>query len=154
MSDTHDVATACVDEARTAALLRGCIAEFPQVRFTVTGACMAPALLPGDVALVEAARQRRPRLGEIVLVRLAEGLRLHRLVPGPRRRGSFQRTKADRAACWDPPFVAEDLLGAVVAVERAGRVLPAPRRLAPTLRSLALPARSWLGLGLSRGPER
>jgi hypothetical protein len=154
MSGSHGVATACVDEARAAALLRGCLAEFPQARLTVTGACMAPALLPGDVALVAAARQRPPRLGEIVLVRLAEGLRLHRLVPGPGRSGSFRRTKADRAACWDPPFAAEDLLGAVVSVERGGRVFPAPRRLAPTLRSLARAALSWLGGGGPRGPER
>jgi hypothetical protein len=154
MSPSSAVAARCVDEARADALLRGCLAEFPQARLTVTGACMTPALLPGDVAIVEAARGRRPRLGEIVLVRLAEGLRLHRLVPGPRRRGSFRRTKADRAACWDHPFAPEDLLGTVVAVERGGQVLPAPQRLAPTLRSLARPALSWLGGGVPRGPER
>jgi hypothetical protein len=150
MSPSHEVAAACVDDARAAALLRGCLAEFPQARLTVTGECMAPALLPGDVALLAPARLRRPRLGEVVLVRLAEGMRLHRLVPGPRRHGSFRRTKADRSACWDPPFAASDLLGAVVGVERAGRVLPAPRRLAPALRSLVRPALSWLG----HGPER
>jgi hypothetical protein len=137
MSPASEALSADNGARRAEALLRGCLEEFPRSQLTVTGKCMEPALRPGDTALLLPASRRRPRLGEVVLVRLADGLRLHRLVPGPRRRGSFRRTKADRAPCWDPPFAAEDLLAVVVGVERAGRVLPAPRRLAPAMRSLA-----------------
>jgi hypothetical protein len=150
MSPAREVVVADADASRAEAMLRACLEEFPQSRLTVTGECMEPALRPGDIALLAPAGPRRPRLGEVVLVRLADGLRLHRLVPGPRRRGSFRRTKADRGPCWDAPFAAEDLLAVVVGVERAGRVLPPPRRLAPALRSLARPALRLLRCGLLR----
>lgn len=148
MSASTEVVTACVDAGRADALLRGCFEQFPHARLAVTGRCMTPALRPGDTALLVPAHRHRPRLGEVVLVRLPDGLRLHRLVLGPPRHGSVRRTKADRSSSWDPPHAASDLLGTVVAVERQGRMLPAPRRLGPTLGSLARLARSWVGLGL------
>ena len=147
MSASDEVVTSCVDA--DAHLLRGCLEAFAHARLTVTGECMLPALRPGDTALIVPVRRRPARLGEVVLVRLADGLRLHRLVPGPRRHGTFRRTKADRSPCWDPPHAAADLLGAVVGVEREGRTLPAPRRLGPALRSLARPV-----LRLLRHPLR
>jgi hypothetical protein len=140
MSAPDEIVTSCASPERADDLLRACLEAFTDARLTVTGACMTPALRPGDVALIAAAQERRPKLGEIVLVRLPDGLRLHRLVPGPRRGGSFARTKADRSPCWDPPCAAGDLLGAVVGLERDGQRLPAPPRLVPVLRSLSLPA--------------
>jgi hypothetical protein len=135
----HEVAASGADGANAEELLRGCLEAFADARVTVTGSCMSPVLQPGDTAVIAAARTRRPRLGEIVLVRLPDGVRLHRLVPGPRRGGSFRRTKADRSPCWDPPCGAGDLLGSVVGVERDGHRRPVPSRLVPALRSLALP---------------
>jgi hypothetical protein len=152
MSAARDiVAEADADHAE--GMLRACLEEFPQSRVAVTGKCMEPVLRPGDTALLASAGRHRPRLGEVVLVRLEDGLRLHRLVPGPRRGGSFRRTKADRSPCWDPPFAVDDLLGVVVGVERDGRVLPAPRRLVPALRSLARSALGLLRRGLLRGRD-
>jgi hypothetical protein len=115
-------------------VLRRCLADFPHVRLTVTGECMAPALRPGDTALVAG---RRPRLGEVALVRLPAGLRLHRLVWGRPGAASLRRTKADRSPFWDPPGASADLLGTVVGLERDGEAIPAPPRLAAALGSVA-----------------
>lgn len=144
MSSRDEVAQAGASEAFAEAVLRGCLEEFAHVRLTVTGGCMSPALKAGDTVLIAASRRYRPRFGDIVLVRLAAGLRLHRLVWGWPARGSFGRTKADLAAYWDPPFTGADLLGAVVGLERDGGVQPRPRRLLPALRSLAGAGRARL----------
>lgn len=114
-------------------LLRDCLGSFPHVRLTVTGRCMEPALRHGEkVHLVSAAR-RAPRLGDIVLARQKDGLRLHRLVWGPPLAppGGAWRTKADRGLLLDPPVGAADVLASVDALEdrpgarsrRAGKAL-------------------------------
>ncbi len=118
-------------------LLRDCLAEFPHVRLTVTGRCMEPALADGEkVHLVSAAR-RRPRVGDVVLSRQKQGLRLHRLVFGPplAPRGAHWRTKADRGLLLDPPLLAGDVLASIVSVE--GRPAARPRRALLALASLA-----------------
>ena len=125
-------------------LLRDCLAEFPHVRLTVTGTCMEPALAHGErVHLVSAAR-RRPRVGDVVLARQQEGLRLHRLVFGPPLAPGWLRwrTKADRGLLLDPPLAAEDVLASIVRVE--GRPGARPRRTLQALVSLgrALVARA------------
>jgi hypothetical protein len=91
-----------------------CLREFPEVRLTVTGDCMAPAMRAGDiVTLVDVAR-RRPRLGDVVLAAVADGFRLHRLVWAPAR-GRW-RIKADRAPTWDAALHGEDILATAVDV--------------------------------------
>ncbi len=118
-------------------LLRDCLASFPHVRLTVTGCCMEPAIAHGDkVQLVSAARER-PRVGDVVLSRQKEGLRLHRLVFGPpiALPGSRWRTKADRGLLLDPPLDARDVLAKVVVIE--GRPEVRPRRALRALVSLA-----------------
>ena len=100
-------------------VFRECLAAFPEVVFTVTGHCMRPDLAHGDRVRVVAAARRRPRLGDVVLTRGADALRLHRLVwkpPFARARATW-RTRADRAAFLDPRLLEEDVLGTVVAVE-------------------------------------
>jgi hypothetical protein len=130
------VACRLADTAFADSVLRGCLDDFALIRLTVSGDCMTPALRPGDTVILAPPRRYRPRLGDIVLVRIATGLRLHRLVPGWPSRSSARRTKADRAAYWDPPVAPGDLLGAVVGLEREGRALPRPARVAPVLCSL------------------
>jgi hypothetical protein len=132
-------------------LLRDCLAEFPHVRLTVTGRCMEPALAHGEkVHLVSAAR-RRPRLGDVVLSRQKQGLRLHRLVFGPpiAPPGARWRTRADRGLLLDPPLRAEDVLASIVGVE--GRPDARPRRPLLALASLvrAVVARVTGGARLS-----
>ena len=95
-------------------LLRDCLASFPHVRLTVTGCCMEPAIAHGDkVQLVRAPRARGRAVGDVVLSRQKEGLRLHRLVFGPpiALPGSRWRTKADRGLLLDPPLDARDVAG-------------------------------------------
>jgi hypothetical protein len=87
------------------------------------------------VHLVAAAR-RAPRVGDVVLARQKDGLRLHRLVWGPplARRGSW-RTKADRGRLLDPPIRSQDVLATVSVVE--SRPAARARRPLRALRSLA-----------------
>ena len=130
-------------------LLRDCLSSFPHVRLTVTGRCMEPALGHGEKVHLVGAGRRRPRLGDVVLARQKDGLRLHRLVWGPplALSGSRWRTKADRGRLLDPPLAAEDVLASVDAVE--GRPGERPRRAGRALASLAggIAARLRLGTG-------
>jgi hypothetical protein len=100
-------------------LLRECLASFPWVRLTVDGACMQPDLADGEKVHLVHPRRRRPRLGDVVLARGHDGLRLHRLVWAPPfvPSGRRWRTKADRGRLLDPPLDRADVLGVVVAVE-------------------------------------
>jgi len=118
-------------------LLRDCLASFPHVRLTVTGRCMEPAIAHGEKVQLVSATRRRPRVGDVVLSRQKEGLRLHRLVFGPpfAPPGSRWRTKADRGLLLDPPLDACDVLASIVSVE--GRPDARPRRALRALVSLA-----------------
>jgi hypothetical protein len=110
-----------------AALEDGLLA-FPFVRLTVTGSCMAPALVEGDHSELVSTTRRHPLLGEIVLVRFKDGLRLHRLVWGPpfaRARGPW-RTRADRGIGLDPAIDPAQVLAVAVAVEGRGPLRPRP----------------------------
>ena len=119
-------------------LLRDCLDSFPHVRLTVTGRCMEPAIAHGERVRLVSALRRPPRVGDVVLSRQKEGLRLHRLVFGPPLAppGSRWRTKADRGLLLDPPLEAKDVLAKVVSVE--GRPRARPRRALQALVSLAL----------------
>lgn len=129
-------------------LVRECLASFPWVRLSVTGRCMWPRLEDGDrVHLVHAGR-RPPRLGDVVLSRGPDGLRLHRLVWGPPLAlpGTRWRTKADRGRLLDPPLAPEEVLATVVAVERRPR--ERCRRVGLALVSLAGATLARLRLGV------
>ncbi len=118
-------------------LLRDCLAAFPHVRLSVTGRCMEPALAHGEKVRLVSASRRRPRVGDVVLARQEQGLRLHRLVFGPPLAppGVRWRTKADRGLLLDPPLAAEDVLASVVSLE--SRPGSRPRRTLRALASLA-----------------
>ena len=133
-----EILTAGADLAEAA--LRDCLDEFGRIRFRVTGTCMGPDLLPGQVVTVS--RRQAPWLGDVVLVRHDRGLRLHRLVFGPpfALAGSRWRTKGDRLPSLDPPLAPCDLLGTVVD--------PARRRLGL---ALGVCARSLWARICSRG---
>ena len=115
-------------------VFRECLSAFPEVTFTVTGQCMRPDLAEGDRVVVLGPDRKRPRLGDVVLTRRGDAIRLHRLVWKPPRAGSRApwRTKADRATSLDPALTEADVIGTVAAVE--GR--PYERRPARALLSL------------------
>jgi hypothetical protein len=134
-------------------LLRDSLASFPHVRLTVAGRCMEPALLHGEKVRLVGAARRRPRVGDVVLARQKEGLRLHRLVWGPPlspSRSSW-RTKADRGLLLDPPLAAHDVLASVEAVE--GRPAARPRRPGRALASLARGIVARLRMGAAARAE-
>jgi len=134
-------------------VLRDCLASFPHVRLTVTGHCMEPALRHGEKVHLVGAWRRRPRLGDVVLARQREGLRLHRLVWGPplAPAGSPWRTKADRGQRLDAPLAADDVLASVAVVE--GRPGARPRRAGRALISLAGGIAARLRAGGGAGAE-
>ena len=89
-------------------LLRDCLAAYPHVRLTVSGRCMEPAIRSGDKVHLVAAGRRPPRVGDVVLARQKEGLRLHRLVwgrpsPRPAPRGGRGRTAGASSTRRSPP---------------------------------------------------
>ncbi len=135
-------------------LLRDCLGAFPHVRLTVSGRCMEPAIRSGDKVHLVAAGRRPPRVGDVVLARQKEGLRLHRLVWGPPLApdGSAWRTRADRGSLLDPPLAAADVLASVEAVER--RPGEPPRRRGRALASLAGAVYARLRLGAPGGGPR
>jgi hypothetical protein len=134
-------------------LLRHCLSSFPHVRLTVTGRCMEPALRDGEKVHLVGASRRRPRLGDVVLARQKDGLRLHRLVWGPplAPSGSGWRTKADRGLLLDPPVAAGDVLASVAVVE--GRPRAHARRAGRALVSLAGGIAARLRMGGQAGAE-
>lgn len=113
------------------ATLRDLLGAFPHIRMTVSGACMAPDLAPGDRVHVARTALRAPGFGDIVLRRHPAGLRLHRVV-WPRSIGGAWRTRGDRSLVWDPAALTDDVLGTVVWVEGKGR----PRAFVAGCRSL------------------
>jgi hypothetical protein len=131
------------------AVLDDCLLAFPHARLAVTGGCMAPALVEGDAVLLLPPERRRPRTGDVVLVRLSEGLRLHRLVIGPPFSPLRWRTQADRGFMLDPRLDARAVLGTVVGVERvAGGGSRSARSVSLAIRSLLRSVRTRVaGLG-------
>jgi hypothetical protein len=113
-------------------VLLECLREFAEVRLTVRGGCMEPALRDGDVVTLVAAARRRPRLGDVVLAAVGEGVQLHRLVWGGRGRW---RTKADRSPTWDAAVGETDLIATAIEVQ-SGETTRRPRSARRLLRSL------------------
>jgi hypothetical protein len=133
-------------------LLRECLSSCTHAWLTVTGDCMEPDLCSGDRVVLADPARRPPRVGDLVLVRLPAGLRLHRLIWGPPLAPRFARwrTKSDRADVWDPPVSPDRILGSVAAIEG----LPehgSGRRPVRALRSLARAL--WTRIRLA-GPGR
>jgi hypothetical protein len=138
---------------QTRLLLQDYLVTFRRLCLRVTGNCMMPALRPGDLVEVLPPQDGSPRLGDIVLFRHPDGLRLHRLVLGPPRQGSFRRLKADRAGHWDPPVAPASFLGTVTAVQAADGTWSAPGRLAATLASVLRAVLRWNSLRASSSDD-
>jgi hypothetical protein len=145
---TSDLVTAVrADMGR--ATLEECLRLFPSVRFRVTGNCMAPVLPAGTTVTVAPSSQKPPRIGDLVLVRQPDGLRLHRLIWGPPlARGCDWRTKGDRSRLWDARIPQDAILGTVVASESGGD--PRRGRAWRTAWSIASGLISRLRIGAAR----
>ena len=132
-------------------VLAECLRDFADVRLTVTGRCMEPALREGEVVTLVAAARRRPRLGDVVLTAAGGGFLLHRLVW--RRPGGPWRTKADRAPTWDPVSSEADLIATAIEV-RSGESARATWSAGRLLRSwIAVAAAHLRALRPPRAPR-
>jgi hypothetical protein len=86
-------------------------------RFVARGQSMQPTILDGDTLVVEPLSGVEPRRGQILLVRAEGKLRAHRVTClHPRL-----TTRGDSALEIDPP--AEQVLGKVTALQRAGETI-------------------------------
>ena len=120
-----------LDPDRSEVILRTLLEGSP-CQLQVKGGCMAPVLPPGTRVSLGPAACERPRWGDVVLVRVPAGLRLHRLVWGVSGGLGGLRTKGDQAYPLDPPLRPVAILAKVVEP-----VEPATLRLPRTLWSLA-----------------
>jgi hypothetical protein len=124
VSEVTGIAGTVASAGLSEAVLRDSLQTFAHVRLRVSGDCMTPVLMPGDVVLIAGVAARPPRLRDVVLVWAPAGPLLHRLVWGPPLARGAWRTKADRAAVWDARVAPRDVLGTIIAVERAGSEAP------------------------------
>jgi hypothetical protein len=135
------VTTAGAEDTLERAVLLALLDGFPTTLLRVTGSCMVPALWPGETVRLAGRDRVRPRVGDVVLARQPQGLRLHRVVwRSPE--GAAWRTQSDHAAALDGALADADVLATVVGVEGdPGRRLCRPGR---ALRSLARTSGRWL----------
>lgn len=108
-------------------------------QLTVSGACMEPSLKEGSKITLRRFHGAA-RVGDVVLLQTAAGLRLHRVLL---RFGDRVRTKGDRGIFLDPASSFSAIIGVCEATEsRLARLVRAARSLARLLaRPRAAPGR-------------
>jgi hypothetical protein len=102
-----------------AGLMREILAGGNTVRLRVGGASMQPCLRDGDVLII-GTPDRPLETGDVAALAVPPdgALLVHRLIGA---RDGILRFKGDAVRFVDPPVRAEDVLGIVLSVERAGR---------------------------------
>jgi peptidase S24-like protein len=102
--------------------------SFGSVRLRVTGSSMLPALWPGDLLTIESVSFSSIRPGDLACYSRDGRFFVHRLICKKREVGrEVLITRGDAQTCADLP-VAPELLGRVVEIRRADRVIiPSPR---------------------------
>jgi signal peptidase I len=89
---------------------------------TISTSSMLPALGPGDRVVVRAARADRVRIGDIVIRKMADSWIAHRVIDNfPSGNETHLVTKGDNVLAPDPAWEPGQLVGAVIAVTRAGQ---------------------------------
>lgn len=111
-----------------------------RVRFRAEGGSMHPTIRSGELITVAPVAPSEVKRGDIILYRLyrhRRGVIAHRVVGIERTNRGVVRFvfRGDAAGCYDAPVAADQVLGKVLAVDRAGcRMGLRSRR--PTLRRL------------------
>jgi hypothetical protein len=106
-------------------LVSGVARSSGEVRLRAAGASMLPTVWPGDVVTVRRCDFSELRLGQIVLHGQQQNLTLHRIVGIA---GDGLITRGDALAAFDPPVQAGEVIGRVVSIWRAGRIVPPEQR--------------------------
>lgn len=112
------------------------VRKFGRVRIRVTGTSMIPAVWPGDVVVVERREVAGMGRGEIAVALREEGLVAHRVVSAgdstdEKCDGAAKNliTRGDALLRPDAPLREEELLGAVIAIERGHGTIEPQREL-------------------------
>lgn len=106
------------------------------VRFRAGGQSMHPTIRDGELITVEPIAHEKIRRGDIVLYRFKRGVIAHRVVRIDKPRDSLVFTlRGDAMPASDAPVKAEAILGRVIFVERAGRLVKLVGRRARLTRS-------------------
>jgi signal peptidase I len=94
-----------------------------RVRFRAPGRSMYPTIRENEAITVEPVAPQDVKVGDIILFRSGESVVAHRVVRIERGKGETLRfiLREDTLGTLDQPVVAEQILGKVVSVERAGR---------------------------------
>lgn len=131
------------------------VRTFGRVRVRVTGTSMIPAVWPGDVLVVERRPAEKIQRGEIAVAERKGTLMAHRVVsaapvtaavapgfhPASAPPAPTMITRGDSQLFPDEPLRADELLGAVVLIERGSRARQPRRALGIASRGLAAIAR-------------
>ncbi len=88
-----------------------------EVRLKVAGASMLPAIWPGDVITVRHCELAALKPGQIALFRRDGKLTAHRV---QQLSGGRLITRGDSVPTFDPPVEANEIVGQVIAISRAG----------------------------------
>ena len=94
-----------------------------RVRFRAPGRSMYPTIRENEAITVEPVQPQQVKLGDIILYRSGESVVAHRVMRIERGKGETLRfiLREDTLGTLDEPVEAGQILGKVVAVERAGR---------------------------------
>ncbi|MFZ1011193.1 MAG: hypothetical protein WAN65_30420 [Candidatus Sulfotelmatobacter sp.] len=104
--------------------------SFGELRFTATGWSMLPAIFPGDTLVVERVHPNNVVVGDVVLVGRGGRLCAHRLVSTVVDAECPKWiTRGDGMPGPDRPVVANELLGRVAYLIRAGKLITVPTKL-------------------------
>lgn len=104
--------------------------SFGRLRFAATGWSMLPSIRPGETLMVEKVSPDHVSVGDVVLVGSEGKLRAHRVV-GTTGEQENRRwiTQGDALAASDHPVPANELLGRVTYLIRAGKLVALPAKL-------------------------
>ncbi len=112
-------------------LLHSELAAGQVIRSQVVTDSMSPLIQAGDWVTVASVHASQLRPGDVIVLATADSSTItHRYLGRERGAGRRLLTKGDRALVADPPWPEDVLLGRVTAVERGGRRLGWPNRLA------------------------
>ena len=94
-----------------------------RVRFRAPGRSMYPTIRENEPITVEPIAPQDVKVGDIILYRFEESVVAHRVMRIEKREGNASRfiLREDTWGTLDEPVEAEQILGKVVSVERAGR---------------------------------
>jgi signal peptidase I len=104
--------------------------SFGTFRFAATGWSMLPSVWPGETLVVDHVNADQVRIGDVVLVGREGKLCAHRVVG---TRGTAENpqwiTQGDALPAPDRPVAANELLGRVTYLIRAGKLIAVPAQL-------------------------